>query len=610
MHLTQQKRQYYFRDYMETGERLQLQGKRLVCELVSRYAMNQEYEGLLQEGGPIALILPPGPGVAASERGNAQLELHYDNRLKADGYRLEIRKDAKIQIHASNKRGLQYGMNALQHLLERDGQQCTLPIVNIQDEPSFPVRGIIEGFYGVPWSFDDRMDAIAFMSDHRMNSFMYAPKDDPYHRELWRDPYPEDDFQRIAELKQQCDRYQVDFYYCISPGNDLAFDSEADFACLTRKLEAMISLGIRHFALLMDDIDYVLTGANRHFLERSGRAHAYITNRMNDWLGARLPVHTLAMCPSEYWSYWDTEYKRDMREQLQPEVKVFWTGYFVFAPEIGEEHARDNRDFYGHDLWLWDNIPVNDCDKDRLFLDPMRNRYSRLHDTGHTGMVANPMNQWECSKITLITMSHYMWNSERYMPDLSWSWAVEEFAGPAAEEMMFFCRQNLNSRLYFGGYEEVEQAVAAGDTVWLDGYFDRLQRSVTRLRQLENAKFQQEAGPWLERAEQEAGLWAALRDQLVDLNEDTEIKGSPNGSAAIGGSLTEQKLKLCLASPVQLGCNAALAAAVRLGFAERDEKGRYASREGALAAGGSPASSEALSVMESISGNHSADGRE
>lgn len=187
---------------------------------------------------------------------------------------------------------------------------------------------------------------------------------------------------------------------------------------------------------------------------------------------------------------------------------------FVFAPEIGRRHAEDNHGFYGHELWLWDNIPVNDCDKDRLFLDPVRGRSSRLGRYGHTAVVANPMNQWECSKITLGTMAHYMWNSERYMPELSWELSVREFAGALAEDMMFFCRQNLNNRLYSGGYPELDDALAERDLERLDSYFSRLEEAAVRLGGLDKAKFIEEAGPWLRRAIADAVLWRAVRRQL------------------------------------------------------------------------------------------------
>lgn len=95
------------------------------------------------------------------------------------------------------------------------------------------------------------------------------------------------------------------------------------------------------------------------------------------------------MCPSEYWSCWDTEYKRDIREKLHTDIKIFWTGSSVFARQVGSRDARNNYSYYGHELWLWDNIPVNDADYDRLFLDPVRGRYSQLGQAGHQAVVAN-----------------------------------------------------------------------------------------------------------------------------------------------------------------------------------------------------------------------------
>ncbi|AIQ49084.1 hyaluronidase [Paenibacillus sp. FSL R7-0273] len=575
-------RQYYFRDYYDQGEELVLEGQQLRCRLSSKFSMSQTYGGPLAADGPIVIVEQGGE---AAEPGNAVLELEYEGTLKPDGYQLEISKDGKITIAASNKRGLKFGMDALIRLISTDGGKCRLPVAVIHDEPSFPVRGIIEGFYGKPWSFEDRMDAVRYIAAHRMNTFMYAPKDDPYHRELWREPYPEEAFARIAELKQECDDQLVDFYYCISPGNDLQFRSKADFASLENKLAAMVSIGVRHFALLMDDIDYELSGDNLHYLERSGLAHAYVANHVYTYLNSQLPGFTLAMCPSEYWSYWDTGYKRDIREQLHASIKVFWTGYSVFAPQIGSRHAQDNHRHYGHELWLWDNIPVNDADYDRLFLDPVRGRYSQLGRTGHQAVVANPMVQWECSKITLNTLAHYMWNSERYMPELSWELSVREFAGALAEEMMFFCRQNLNSQLYSGGYEELKEAVQSKDIDRLDVYFDRLESTVSRLLQWDNSKFKEEAGPWLDRALADVELWRAVRRTVTGAGggNGTGIgNGNGNGDgdakeSAGPGSSDElrRRAEACQAFKVRLGSDPAWRAAEAWGLAVREEKGGY-----------------------------------
>ncbi|MEK4850223.1 beta-N-acetylglucosaminidase domain-containing protein [Paenibacillus sp. FSL H7-0756] len=558
-----QERQYFFRDYYDQGEELLLEGQQLRIELSSTFSMIQKYEGPLAADGPIMIIEPPGEGEESPEPGNIRLELEYEGSLKADGYRLDIGKDGKINIAASNKRGIRYGMDALHRLLRVEEGKCRLPVAAIHDEPSFPVRGIIEGFYGTPWSWADRIDAVRYLAAHRMNTFMHAPKDDPYHRELWREPYPEAMFEQIRELKQECDTQLVDFYYCISPGNDLQFRSEDDFASLEAKLGAMIAIGVRHFALLMDDIDYALSGENLHYLERSGLAHAYVANRVYDYLSRQLQKVSLVMCPSEYWSCRDSEYKRDIREQLHTDIKVFWTGSAVFARQVGSRQARDNYTYYGHQLWLWDNIPVNDADYDRLFLDPVRGRYSQLGQTGHQAVVANPMVQWECSKITLNTMADYMWNSERYMPELSWELSVREFAGELADDMMFFCSQNLNSQLYSGGYEELNEAVRSKDIRRLDAYFDRLESVSYRLLEMENSKFKQEAGPWLHRALADVELWRALRRKAAGTTEpgaDEELRG---------------RAAVCQAFEVRLGSDPAWTAAEAWGFAVREGKKGY-----------------------------------
>jgi hyaluronoglucosaminidase len=51
------------------------------------------------------------------------------------------------------------------------------------------VRGIIEGFYGPPWTWVDRRRVSETLAGAGMDTYVYAPKDDPLHRERWREPY-------------------------------------------------------------------------------------------------------------------------------------------------------------------------------------------------------------------------------------------------------------------------------------------------------------------------------------------------------------------------------------------------------------------------------------
>ncbi|MFQ5541227.1 MAG: beta-N-acetylglucosaminidase domain-containing protein, partial [Candidatus Binatia bacterium] len=50
---------------------------------------------------------------------------------------------------------------------------------------TFQRRGIVEGFFGPPWSMSHRSSLFEFGAKRGMNTYLYAPKDDPYHREHW-----------------------------------------------------------------------------------------------------------------------------------------------------------------------------------------------------------------------------------------------------------------------------------------------------------------------------------------------------------------------------------------------------------------------------------------
>jgi len=65
---------------------------------------------------------------------------------------------------------------------------------------AFAVRGIVEGFYGKPWSHSARLDAISFLAPRGLNAYVYAPKDDPKHRADWRVPYDAGERAAFGEL--------------------------------------------------------------------------------------------------------------------------------------------------------------------------------------------------------------------------------------------------------------------------------------------------------------------------------------------------------------------------------------------------------------------------
>ena len=79
--------------------------------------------------------------------------------------------------------------------------------------PAIPLRGVVEGFYGTPWSQADRLSMLQFCHEHKLNAYIYAPKDDAYHRAKWREMYPADKMADLQALIDESKKQQVKFIF-------------------------------------------------------------------------------------------------------------------------------------------------------------------------------------------------------------------------------------------------------------------------------------------------------------------------------------------------------------------------------------------------------------
>jgi hypothetical protein len=70
----------------------------------------------------------------------------------------------------------------------------------MRNSQSFRRRGVVEGFFGPVWSMAHRRRLFEFGSARGMNTYVYAPKDDPYHRERWMEAYPEKQWQALLKI--------------------------------------------------------------------------------------------------------------------------------------------------------------------------------------------------------------------------------------------------------------------------------------------------------------------------------------------------------------------------------------------------------------------------
>lgn len=300
------------------------------------------------------------------------------------------------------------------------------------------LTGVIEGFYGEPWSHAERLDLIGFCGAHGLTTWVHAPKDDPYHRRRWREPYPDEELARLGELVVEAERRGVDFAYAIAPGLSICYSRDEDFEALLAKCEQVQSVGVRSFQLLWDDVEHAFNcpADDERYgdAERpSGAAQCELSNRFREALPQPGP---LVVCPMGYAGTGDSPYRRSFAPALHPEIVVYWTGPEVVSLGISREalNAAVAR-FRGHELLLWDNYPVNDFDPDRLFLGPLLGRDPRLADGGCAGLIANAMVQAVPSKLALATVADWCRDPHGYDPLASYERALRAHGAEVVEAL-------------------------------------------------------------------------------------------------------------------------------------------------------------------------------
>ena len=401
--------------------------------------------------GGLALVFeqPESPVAVVND-----LKLHSEGQRPSEstareGYLLDVAylrgRPARIRITAATPAGFHHALRRIPELLRIPATRAPYALapaakgvktskrgdeVRVADFPSFPERGIVEGFYGKPWTHDERMAMMRFEGAHGMNVYYYAPKDDPYHRKLWREPYPPAESARLAELVQAAHLHFVDFCFAISPGLSMTYSSDEDFTTLANKLSSVGKLGVSCFALFLDDVPQDLQ--NPRDLARFktlAEAHAFVINKLAAFLRENFPGSRLVVTPTVYTNQWGSQdYIRELGAGADPAVSLVWTGTKVVSRTISVADAQAWGQFLHRKPLVWDNFPVNDGIGWRVNLGPLRGRDASLSEVAE-GLVSNPMNQARASEIPLQTIAEYLWNSAAYHPDSALKRAVTDQYG-------------------------------------------------------------------------------------------------------------------------------------------------------------------------------------
>lgn len=323
-----------------------------------------------------------------------------------------------------------FGITTLKHILSQI-EGSTIRSFIIEDYADTKTRGFIEGYYGIPWSNEDRKSLMKFGGDFKMTSYIFAPKDDPYHSAKWRELYPDEKLAEIGDMARVGNETKCKFVWTIHPfmnGGITEATYDVDILKIKAKFDQLYDAGVRQFGVLGDDAG-----------ELPRTVVIRVMNDLQEWVDAKEDVYNLVFCPGGYNnSWWVNGELSDYDKGFNKDIQIFWTGNSVCAPIV--QSTLD--DFKNRGLaqgeasrrspLFWLNWPVNDINMSRLMMGKGSLLHTDINVNDLSGAVTNPMQDAEPSKVALFAVADYAWNVKGFNEDKSWedSFAyIDEFAG-------------------------------------------------------------------------------------------------------------------------------------------------------------------------------------
>ncbi len=479
---------------------------------------------------------------------------------QAEGYALGSAAQgdgALIVLGGRDGDGLYHAVQSLRQIINRG----RVSSVVVSDYPAMPVRGSIEGFYGKPWSMEERESHIAFLARFKANTYIYSPKDDVFAREKWREAYPADTLKALGKVVSIANREHVNFVYAISPGPSICYSDPADLEAVRRKFTAMRGLGVRSFYVALDDIEYTkwnCAADEAAFGAPGQKAAAAAQAKLLNAVQADLTASghgALIMVPTEYYNTTESPYKAELRKALDPKVVVQWTGTDTVPAAISVADAKNATKAFGRKTLLWDNYPVNDYGESagRLLVAPYDRRQAGLSaELG--GIVSNPMNQEVASRPAVAGVLAFSWNDRNYDAQRTWRGAAFYLAGGdagTAEALLtFFDTQHLAPTFGHQPWQpqapKLKALIDTARNALADNDPQAIARSLGALGEAADALtaapdriragvvvpgFVRESGPWLEAAE----LWGRALRLTVD-GLTAASTGQPGATRAFAAS--------------------------------------------------------------------------
>ena len=381
-----------------------------------------------------------------------------------DAYVLSVRENAIVVLGKDTDAAF-YGITTLLNVFEQiEGREVRQ--FDAFDYSDCEYRGFIEGYYGFPWSSENRIELMNFGSKFKTNIYIYAPKDDPYHSSNWRGLYTDRDLEAIKEEIAAGAKTKTRFAWSVHPFLSDAMTAENYESSLTdllNKFQQLYDVGVRQFVVSADDIS--TAGLTADDYVGVGELHKTLLNDVSEWLREKGDCYDLIFVPSAYCNRAfaslggidGEKYFTGLMRDLDETVEIMWTGDKICSRVSNGRFDVFANYTNGRKAFMWLNWPVNDFDTSRLTLgkgEPLDFVATEEEEAGFTGIVTNPLERAEASKLAIFAVADYCWNLNGFDMDRSYDDSFKYVERTATEELKEICSHLTTTGEYDGGYFE------------------------------------------------------------------------------------------------------------------------------------------------------------
>lgn len=455
---------------------------------------------------------------------------------------------AEVVIVGENSDAAFFALASLEQMIEHGTEH--LPEVKLYDYADQQSRGLVEGYYGYPYSVAVKKDLMRFMMRMKMNTYMYGAKSDVYHSQKWEAPYPatltpqqvknglltQDMIRDIAKTSQDT---KVNFIWAIHPGNSFVGDANV-VNRIMNKYSRMYELGVRQFAVFVDDVGVPKSEADcKTNADHLTALQAAIDKKWNNASASpEARVRPLHFVPQVYTLSWVGEADRkrfyNALSKTPDKITIYITGWGVWTVPNSNDLDVVRKELQRPAAWWW-NYPCNDNADGQIYPSDMYYNFFEMPAVDNNakmpkqlehglGIVSNPMQEGEVAKTALFSVADYAWNNAAFDNMKSWNASFSRILSSPEQQQAY---KTIIPYLRWNDAEDMQQAIArfkSGKTDKMKQLVERLLPAAETMLRLKDSSVENERllyndlAPWLLK------LHAMLRiaGQMVEVAESNE----------------------------------------------------------------------------------------